>query len=396
MVKITGCKLEVPLEAQMPMIHFQSEQCGVTLRATEVKPKLDHFIVQMLMRETGDSFEKVKQNKEYKDWFLDAGKHDALDYKMQITVANPPEIVELGLKTPYSMYYGNMGENTEKKYGVISNPLVTIVCFKESLRKKLAENIEQFFLITNFGTMQNKGFGSFAPKGWAKGELLSEKEQNTIAKYYKEIGAAGCFCMPFKSGSTMSEMSEAIKSYYGIMKSGQNFRGYARSYIYEYMHEKFQMGNEKAWMKQNGIAPIVCREGNEKRHMWTGSHKHYYVRALLGIGEKIEFATDLGMKNKKEIKISSDDFDRMSSPIYFKPIKNVVFIIGFPVPDEIYDKTFLFAGEALKTPAKEKFGVHGFDMCDFLKAYRVYFNGELRDKVRIKCPKVVQLPRKEI
>lgn len=34
------------LEQQTPLIHFQYDQPGATLRATEVKPKLDKFIIK--------------------------------------------------------------------------------------------------------------------------------------------------------------------------------------------------------------------------------------------------------------------------------------------------------------------------------------------------------------
>ena len=41
MVKFNHCKLKMELEAQSPLIHFQTNENynGLTLRASEVKPK---------------------------------------------------------------------------------------------------------------------------------------------------------------------------------------------------------------------------------------------------------------------------------------------------------------------------------------------------------------------
>ena len=45
MCKFEGYKLIMKLEAQMPMIHFQSKQIGATLRASEMKPHFDIIFV---------------------------------------------------------------------------------------------------------------------------------------------------------------------------------------------------------------------------------------------------------------------------------------------------------------------------------------------------------------
>ena len=41
-------RLEFTLKQHTPLIHFQQDQEGATLRATEVKPKLDRFIIERL------------------------------------------------------------------------------------------------------------------------------------------------------------------------------------------------------------------------------------------------------------------------------------------------------------------------------------------------------------
>lgn len=62
------------------------------------------------------------------------------------------------------------------------------------------------------------------------------------------------------------------------MKSGQNFVGragrtitnkYIRSFIYKYMHKTHHLGNEKAWLKKQGIAPI------RTTHKLRNTHEHH-------------------------------------------------------------------------------------------------------------------------
>ena len=49
--------LKVTLKQHTPLIHFQHDQYGATLRASEVKPKLDEYIIAT---EFGNNFQKVK------------------------------------------------------------------------------------------------------------------------------------------------------------------------------------------------------------------------------------------------------------------------------------------------------------------------------------------------
>lgn len=48
-------------------------------------------------------------------------------------------------------------------------------------------------------------------------------------------------------------------------------------------------------------------------------------------------------KIKVDILNSSEELERVSSPIYFKIIKNVVFIVARKIPKEVYGKEFKFS-----------------------------------------------------
>ena len=92
-------KLEFTLKQHTPLIHFQHDQAGATLRATEVKPKLDQFIMKKLLNDPEIPDHKIKEEflkraknphdeiqKKWASWLVGKGKneHVALDYKISI------------------------------------------------------------------------------------------------------------------------------------------------------------------------------------------------------------------------------------------------------------------------------------------------------------------------
>ena len=48
---MSNFKLTFKLKQHTPLIHFQHDQTGATLRATELKPKLDRFLVEKFKKE---------------------------------------------------------------------------------------------------------------------------------------------------------------------------------------------------------------------------------------------------------------------------------------------------------------------------------------------------------
>lgn len=208
------------LKQHTPIIHFQHDQVGATIRATEVKPKLDQFIMEKLLQEEGNSpgngyneYRKIlKPNgqeetvyfdvrwsfldyantskPEWKTWLLGKGKsqHVALDYKVKIEFLSEHKYeisqpilerngqirISRGGKIevkPFPLYFGNMGkqpnEIEEIKNGKIGIYRISLSSFNkyimEELNQNNIENICNFFFINNFGARQSKGFGCFYP-----------------------------------------------------------------------------------------------------------------------------------------------------------------------------------------------------------------------------------------
>ena len=87
--------LKVTLKQHTPLLHFQPNEPNATLRASEVKPKLDKYIIEQI---GGGSYEKVKGDvkKEYKDLFINKDNIYALDYSLRI------DVKDIDLKTRIS------------------------------------------------------------------------------------------------------------------------------------------------------------------------------------------------------------------------------------------------------------------------------------------------------
>lgn len=192
-------KLEITLKQHTPIIHFQHDQDGATLRASEVKPKLDRFLLTKL----GDGdyqkgFRKAKNNK----WLIDETK-GALKYRMRISPGvnmedlqtyemNVPErrfnketkkyknktkySKKYGRRIPsltsYPLFFGNMDidyetDNAEiKRLAFASYVYMDLIFLGRNESTPLSdiftkESICEFLLKTNFGSRQSKGFGSF-------------------------------------------------------------------------------------------------------------------------------------------------------------------------------------------------------------------------------------------
>jgi len=187
------------------------------------------------------------------------------------------------------------------------------------------------------------------------------------------------------------------------MKSGYNFRGdYHRSYLFEYCHEKLETGNEKAAMKKEHISPYDIYDGksepvrnpDNKRASWDQSnHPYMYVRALLGVGESIEYIAGFkwgqnkkgqmcwmidnqkGQKGKEKIEIHCDSIERCASPVRFKIIGNMIYMFANRIDNKIYEKIFTFTNKVTKesttlsTPKT-------FDIDDFLEWFVEKYNND--------------------
>lgn len=428
-------KTEYKLKQHTMLLHFQAKPTSeenVCLRASEVKPKLDRFIVKKF-----NGKEEFKQA--HPSWIQAEHQNEkdvALKYRMTIVrCSEKMNIYETDHRTTKerkpknneykpgpefvlpNIYYGNMGDGQEM-YGVffLDGLQVSVTCFIPELKKYIDDNITEFFAVTNFGTMQNKGFGSFTIKG--------TKEETVIKALKNNYDSEKCFKVAVNQSGYANEaqktLFETVKQVYSVMKSGQNILGhpdkYIRSFIYEYMHnlykvngEQVNIGNEKAYLKKEGVAPIRTTHKPKNEHECDkqsdiDNNNFRYVRALLGIAENIEWNEPENEQTssklrKEKISISditySDEKDkdknivRCPSPVFFKIVNNNIYITANSPNKKVIGRKFKFYNDGytrgnakrssrysksieLSTLNKNE-SLH-FDMADFLTKYRVYYN----------------------
>lgn len=395
-------KLTVTLKQHTPLIHFQHNQEGATLRASEVKPKLDKYLIKFYF---DDQFEHCKyflvgynskSENELRKKF-ETG-YRALDYKLRISADNnskkeymiiaqnnrsiqgdkltnygKPTGINVLVNTPYfaqeqlvkdvsqdtSIWYNgvnNRSDNKDFKKGLfwdwtkLSFFSMNSHCIENKcLIEIIKDQIELFFLATNFGSRSTKGFGGFSvddldgeKKEWTEKMLLSLPCSFVYKKMHNNESNNGW--------NAIKNAFSQIKIDYQKLKSGvnpPNRAGYTKSILFCYAIDKMEGSPrwEKRYFKQQikpalqtvepfgsfylkaNNAPIADSNGYKS---WGGGYNYQYVRAVLGFAEQYEFQLD-GKRDKAVVKVNGGSVERYASPLIFKVLDGSIYIIGYDI-----------------------------------------------------------------
>ncbi len=357
-------KLEFTLKQHTPLIHFQHDQAGATLRTTEVKPKLDQFIIEKLLKEQNIRFDYyepqtdgtqkfinarealkretkepiIETQKKWASWLVGKGKneHVALDYKMIITApVKHDEYVFSSLPASRNKDEGriaNIHKNLSAKYinntqhfadneyidktdqhssirkGLMHEKIgIRIICLNLDLLRMIEITYKSFFISTSFGTRQSKGFGCFLPQGIKDTEII------------EMIGSIPSITGIFqKTSKNNFELKlQEINKMYSLLKRGQTYGGYQKSKLWEYecliANFRWEKRKIKSHLKENDpdLFAQLKYDPNTPIHRIDDCsnaknlYEYKYVRALLGLAEQYEFALDL--PGNKKIKVSIKD-----------------------------------------------------------------------------------------
>lgn len=382
-------KLEFTLKQHTPIIHFQHYQEGATLRASEVKPKLDRFIMTQIGKE------KIP-----KDWFSIADR-DSLAYKLVILpiksdkyiVANRMSGGAPGQKRvltnagwnciEFSSYFAqekeigelfinNITKENNKKvnhfqlvndFQIKVTKLKTLglftaddlkirfTCYNEALKRAIAEHLISFFISHNFGTRQTKGFGCFLPKNITDQDIIKYLKENKKIK--------GIFKL--SNSSSFESKLKKINDDYTRLKRGESYPIYQKSELWEYLCTKQRLSWEKKaikmHIKSNDSSLFKSLKYDNKKPIHKFEHyvdscltnennSHYYIRALLGLAEQFEFAKQFG---NERIKVKIDDvlhfrslesekakeIERFASPMRYFISNTSIFITTIEIPIEL-------------------------------------------------------------
>lgn len=357
---------EYKLVQHTPLIHFQHSEPHACLRATEVKPKLDRFLIEQL--EKDDRFGDGR----WKKWFVGDGSQQSFDYMMRITPNServdrtqsieraiaraehrPPNAI---FHEIHKNYFGNMasGNNIQDTVQAIQETFkeslfykdgltLTIRCFIPELLTLIDEHIRGFFMMHNFGTRQRKGFGSFtvdistepnAPKGF-----------DLVRKY-----CPNAYYCKLDGNVNADALLDAVWVISAFLRSGFN-RGegnYVRGFVFRYFQrEENPLANDKAFVKQKVLHNVYNEAPRGEHRRFYGNNVRYrYVRGLLGTNENSRFCRNPRGETREDRTVhniyihSAEGVERFPSPLLFKPIGKFVFILPQKMPDRIFGSEF--------------------------------------------------------
>jgi len=404
------------LKQHTPIIHFQHEQEGATLRATEVKPKLDRFIMEKLTgkiaHEAAAEFKRralLREGEdakpEWKNWLVGNGQHPALDYKVRI---NPVTNLSYFLPLPMSyksrtypdrdsclksfvedkrklkiellmptLYFGNADKinfkqqeiNPDKTFvgemkfaiGSTEDIIGQIRSSQADLLKTIEKHLPDLFLTENFGTRQNKGFGSFSVL-LINGKTPISSPLNILFHY--------------RTGSTYKQLSglfQCIKDEYQQLKSGIN-KPYSKSKLFQHFindetpAQLWEKRFLKNFINSNKIssknlffstkkAPIDIEDisySDYNDYPDKQPNNYGFVRALLGLAEQYEFSVfhstggiDFSDRYIAAVKhkpiVGGEKIERFKSPLFFKVIGEYIYLKYDQTFTEILNEEFEFA-----------------------------------------------------
>ncbi len=298
-------KREILLKQDTPMWHFQPNQSGCCLRATEVKPKLDKFLIKLVDFQDSYYLDKSKNNAlDYKLWFEPIGcpKEIPIEKPLKDKFGNPKlnKKGEQVYSNLYPLFFANMGATDGNKKQLVYYPngvTMHLFSFNTDLLNFIEEHLPAFFASHSFGTRQDKGFGFFS---------LKDKPLKPLDL----SGAKYVFELPNKIGKNNFEsLFQYINYFHKMIRSGidepHNKIKY-KSFMQSYSEE------ENCTWDKSSIKNHLLGQKEVKI-----TDREYLFRDVLGLATSQEWK-----KNKTNISISAKNVDRFKSPILYRPIFN--------------------------------------------------------------------------
>lgn len=377
------------LQQHTPIIHFQAEQEGATLRATELKPKLDRLITRKLsliddelMEEFEGEIQLVKDAVEHKKplysikircvhrheartdvfqyYYFDTQMSD--DEKQRIEKKLPPQLhicaVTCIAPAPYFANRDKVKEGEERweevRLGVLWTGYIelTISSWQEGVVRLLKKAAPYLFMIENFGTRQSKGFGCFSTVPKAE----STKLHNALS-YFD-------FASKKKAPEKIAELFKEINNTYKTLKTKP---GKGKGEVDSKLRDYFLKEENIQWERE------FVRDRLAKKNNLQSEVK--YVRALLGLAESYDYQDLKPEKPSVKIQHTAKRIERFKSPITFKVYQNQLYLLANSPNNDIFSQSFQFyVGDNLQEAINnqrietiETPDAQSFDIVEFLK-----------------------------
>ncbi len=381
------------LKQHTPIIHFQHEQEGATLRATELKPALDRLI---LSKAYNNEFEAAKtllvgysQKNERRVKQAFDNYIRPLDYKVVIKPGRllmNHEIETTSKRKDGSSrtnnfpgFFGHTGKDLRKteelsRFILHENLGVAFISPHEKIIALIKEYFELFLARNNFGMRKSKGFGSF---------FIDEKHDAVTEYFNYHFDVNISNNKPIYSHNSYFTLFRAINLFYSAIRSGINNPSnnlYFKSLMFQYAKEETkECPLSIQWDKKAikdffpGDKKDTAKEARLMRDMLGLSSEQDWVKS----GDTISKKSDLKINDKPGIA-------RFASPVFFKVIQlnkqNFrVYLDTKKIPPIYFEQKFLISSKKyrnkgileLDLPSNQEFDLH-----DFLEFCVDYFHNE--------------------
>lgn len=364
--------IKFTLRQHTPVIHFQDDARDATLRATELKPKLDRFLTEKLggfeqSKHLLAGFSPAHERDLKKRWSGD-DRYRALDYTVRVQTQN---VISKLIREKESVptFFANIGKEYEQapKYKNTGETTLIFTSPHDELLELIPQHLDEFFWHHNFGTRQSKGWGSFTVAEAFALPLDRKKEpENLEFNTYAPQGF-------FQFSVAKPDPFQTINDFYRLLRAGLNgvfFKKnnagrmefdkrthYCKPVIFEFASFKREPNKPKQlvlqWEKKSIKQDLIFNGGTEidkqvQEHklqniadhpLKVNSQSKKAIKDLMGFSTVEEW----GSYGRTSISKTHSDSDirRMKSPMFFKPIKNGTgFQIYFrfdEVPKEFYE-----------------------------------------------------------
>lgn len=350
--------MEFHLEQITPMIHFQGEEDGAGIRASDLKPRFDVFFKKYWYdsetEEKRNAIETyiLKQNESEKQ---QDGENEkiAFDYKVKIINEKKDDNITFykNMKANRPTFHGSFyGKLQDGKNSFYKDVTVVFISRHEELREKIKDLFPVFLAVNSFGLRNNKGYGYFKIKDKKETEIIKDikKYQDLVNSYRNRIKGEGIgiYQLEIKNNSLnncVGEVLDDIKLFHQILKSGLNVKNrYVSSLMLKKMEKREGITLEKKALKlflkerKYNISALTGK-GDVKvtdNYKDLDKKKIYYVRGLLGLAPFYEFKNikkDEDSKLDVRFTLEQDDIERFASPIRYLPFshKSVILLVDY-------------------------------------------------------------------
>lgn len=390
---ISSYRLEAELCQYTPLLHFQGGEEGACLRASEVKPKLDRFLLTCLERSG------IREADIPESWKLsipvdEAGTlhTTAFRYKMRFEGIGRSEETEV-----HPLYFADNMTGSSKSIVHNDGVKLTIVALEQqrllrsvrlfqdrdlnnpTLLELIQEIVPAFFSLYCFGTRSNKGFGSFSIKGASvsAANLRHCMPRRCLAIFDLESETS-------KSDPDKYGMFERLDDVYvlsAMMKGGVNL-SFSRSPAY-YKGDIHMLlpanciGSEKAYLKQQVFTASEkewYRSRCNHQHQEPEEYQQYrFIRAMLGLTDTYTFGVGKSAK-RFSVRDANEDIERFANPITFKPYENGLLVLVHQIPQRMLGAKFQFrdSEHVISTPEQ-------FDIVKFTSDFLRQLNGDIKN-----------------